>query len=209
MRGLALLLTVFAAWGAWFILRTSFLLEGERVFCLFDDAMISMAYARNLGEGYGLNWAREGEPVEGFTNPLWTAVMVPVNLSGLPLHLRSLAMQGVSVLVLLALLWSVGRLAGAHFAGGTAVADGAGAPPWLTAVLLTGTFYPLLYWTLMGMEVGLQALLLVLAVGAAMDLAASGHPGGAEERGGSGRRRFGATPVGLGARRPTGGTGGS
>src|SRR5437667_5135679 len=68
-----------AAWSAWFIWRTSFVADGRRVFCLFDDAMISMAYARNLVEGHGLNWARWGAPVEGFTHPLWLALMVPIH----------------------------------------------------------------------------------------------------------------------------------
>src|SRR5580658_5521599 len=78
--GLWMLLGTLAAWGGWLIYRTSFVLQGRRIFCLFDDAMISMTYARNLVEGYGLNWARRGAPVEGFSHPLWTALMVPVNL---------------------------------------------------------------------------------------------------------------------------------
>ncbi len=54
------LLGLLVAWSSWFIYRTSFVAGGQRVFCLFDDAMISMAYARNLLAGYGLNWARSG-----------------------------------------------------------------------------------------------------------------------------------------------------
>ncbi|HEV7784261.1 MAG TPA: hypothetical protein VGQ28_02925, partial [Thermoanaerobaculia bacterium] len=42
------LLLLLAVWGGWFIYRTSFVLDGRRFFCLFDDAMISMTYARNL-----------------------------------------------------------------------------------------------------------------------------------------------------------------
>src|SRR6266849_8258749 len=75
--GLLAVLGALAAWGGWFIFRTSLVVDGRRVFCLFDDAMISMTYARNLVEGHGLNWARQGAPVEGFTHPLWTALMVP------------------------------------------------------------------------------------------------------------------------------------
>src|SRR6476646_8283796 len=46
------LLLLLAAWGGWFIYRTSFNLDGRRFFCLFDDAMISMSYARNLVYGH-------------------------------------------------------------------------------------------------------------------------------------------------------------
>ena len=41
----------------------SFDVDGERVFCLWDDAMISMTYARNLVEGHGLTWSRRGDAV--------------------------------------------------------------------------------------------------------------------------------------------------
>src|SRR5947208_2081355 len=87
---LLLLLVLLAAWGGRFIWLTSFDVSGRRFFCLVDDAMISMTYARNLVEGHGLNWARQGFPVEGFTHPLWAFLMVPVNASGLPLLVRSL-----------------------------------------------------------------------------------------------------------------------
>jgi hypothetical protein len=39
---------------------------------LFDDAMISMRYARNFAEGYGLIWNPGQAPIEGYTNWLWT-----------------------------------------------------------------------------------------------------------------------------------------
>ena len=42
--------------------------------CLFDDAMISMRYARNLAEGHGLVF-NAGEYVQGFSNPLMTLLM--------------------------------------------------------------------------------------------------------------------------------------
>src|SRR5436305_15217912 len=90
---LALLLAVTATWGCWFIFRTSFAGAAGRVFCLFDDAMISMTYARNLVEGHGLLWARQGAPVEGFSHPLWTLAMVPANALPLGLAWRSLAVQ--------------------------------------------------------------------------------------------------------------------
>ncbi|HEX4966199.1 MAG TPA: hypothetical protein VF173_35650 [Thermoanaerobaculia bacterium] len=162
------LLLVQAVWGGWFIYRTSFVLYGRRFFCLFDDAMISMTYARNLVEGHGLNWARWGEPVEGFTHPLWTFLMVPVN--ALPLHLRhtSLLVQLLSLLCLAGTVVAVRRLVLDHFADERS-------RHWLPAAVLTAFYYPLTYWSLMGMESGLQALLTVLAVQLALSAVHSGR----------------------------------
>lgn len=41
---------------------------------LFDDAYISLRYAKNLVDGHGLVWNR-GEFVEGYTNFLWTIII--------------------------------------------------------------------------------------------------------------------------------------
>jgi hypothetical protein len=160
---LAALLGAMAAWSGWCIFRTSFPSGGRRVFCLFDDAMISMTYARNLVEGHGLNWARQGAPVEGFTHPLWTALMVPVNLLPIPLEQRSLVVQ---LLSLGALLWNVvlvRRLMLRHFSR-------PGARHWLPACLLTAFYFPLDRWALIGMETGLQALLTTASVLLALDV---------------------------------------
>jgi hypothetical protein len=153
----AVLLLVLAIWGGWFIYRTSFVVEGKRYFCLFDDAMISMTYARNLMEGYGLNWARWGEPVEGYSHPLWLLVMIPVNALPIALRDRSLLVQIFSLLTLGATVAAVRRLMLDHFSNGPL-------RHWMPAAVLTAFYYPLAYWALMGMETGLQALLAVLAV---------------------------------------------
>jgi hypothetical protein len=166
--GLAVLLLAFTLWAGWFIHRSSFDVEGTHYYCLFDDAMISMTYARNLDEGHGLEWARFGEPVEGFTHPLWMFLMVPVNALPIPLRDRSLWMQILSLLCLAATVVAVRRLMLDHFAP-------AGARHGLPAAVLTAFYYPLAYWALMGMETGLQALLAVLAVQLALDTAHSGR----------------------------------
>jgi hypothetical protein len=71
---------VYAAYAAKFIWTTSFVINDERYFSLFDDAMVSMQYARNLAEGNGLVWNAGGERVEGFTNFLWVLAMAGVHL---------------------------------------------------------------------------------------------------------------------------------
>jgi arabinofuranosyltransferase len=164
--GLAVLLFAFSLWAGWFIHRSSFEVEGTRYYCLFDDAMISMTYARNLDEGRGLEWARFGEPVEGFTHPLWMFLMVPVNALPIPLRDRSLWIQILSLLSLAGTAVAVRRLMLDHFSP-------PGESHWLPAAVLTAFYYPLAYWALMGMETGLQALLAVVAVQLALTTAHS------------------------------------
>ena len=162
--GLAVLLLVFSLWAGWLIHRTSFVVEGQRYYCLFDDAMISMTYARNLVEGHGLEWARFGEPVEGFTHPLWMFLMVPVNALPIALKDRSLWIQILSLLSLAGAAVAVRRMMLDHFSP-------PGESHWLPAAVLTAFYYPLAYWSLMGMETGLQALLAVVAVQLALTTA--------------------------------------
>ncbi|MEA2562569.1 MAG: hypothetical protein QOH06_4073 [Acidobacteriota bacterium] len=156
--GLAVLLLVLLLWGGFLIFRTSFVAEdGKRYFCLFDDAMITMTYARNLVEGYGLNWARQGAPVEGFTHPLWLVPMVAANLLPLELRFRSLPIQLLSLAVLALLVVAVRRLMLSWFSGERA-------RHWMPAAVMTAFCYSLAFWSLIGMETGLQALLAVVAV---------------------------------------------
>jgi hypothetical protein len=169
--GLWPLLACTAAWCGWFIFRSSFVASGQRVFCLLDDAMVAMTYARNAGSlaaGHGLAWAGAGEPVEGFTQPLWVALMVPVNALPLALRLRGLPVQ---LLSLAALLWNlvlVRRLTRRHFST-------ARARHWLPAAVLTAFYYPLNYCALMGLESGLQALLTTALVLLALDVVWGGE----------------------------------
>jgi hypothetical protein len=162
------LLAAMAAWAGWFIGRSSFVVSGRRVFCLFEDAMISMTYARSLVEGHGLNWARAGQPVEGFTHPLWVALMVPINALPLNLRFRSLPVQLLSLAVLVGHVVLVRRLTLRFFAR-------AEARHWMPAALLTAFYYPLSYWSLMGLESGLQALLTTASVLLAMDIVCRGQ----------------------------------
>src|SRR5437867_1448031 len=142
-----------AIWSGWLIYRPSFVVAGTRYFSLFDDAMISMVYAKNFVEGFGLNWARFGPPVEGFTCPLWVFAMIPVNALPLALPIRALVVQVASGILLVANLFAVRSLARAHFTA-------PGAPHVSIAVVLTAAYFPLVHWSLMGMETALQALLI-------------------------------------------------
>src|SRR5262245_16765007 len=71
---------------------------------LIDDAGISLAYARTLAHGQGLRAQPGVPPVEGFSNPLWTALLAAVLSTGLPPALApkllSLALVAAAFLVL-------------------------------------------------------------------------------------------------------------
>ena len=59
------------------------MVDGQRIFWLDDDQMISMRYARHVAEGLGPVW-NPGERVEGYTNPAWMLVMAGVHLVPMP-----------------------------------------------------------------------------------------------------------------------------
>ena len=138
-----------------FIGRTTFTYRGRTYFWLFDDAMISMRYARNFAEGHGLVW-NPGERVEGYSNFLWTLVMSGVHAVGFSDTGASLAMMVIGAVLLLGATFVVGRIC-RTVAPGRELARG-------VAMALTASFYPLVYWTLRGLEVGLAALLIATAV---------------------------------------------
>jgi hypothetical protein len=150
-----LILVAFALYCARFIERTSFEIDGQRYFALFDDAMISMQYARNLANGEGLVWNAGGERVEGFSNPLWVVFMAFFHLFKMPNWQVSAALQISGAVFLLGNLFFVKKIA-------EELMDGYLAP--LLAVFLTAFYFHLNNWALQGMEVGALVLLLSASV---------------------------------------------
>jgi hypothetical protein len=146
-----LVLTAFLLYAALFIYRTSFVIGGERYFSLFDDAMVSMRYAKNFANGDGLVWNPGGPHVEGYTNLLWVLYMGAVHLLPIPASKTSLVIQITAAVLLTLNLVYVRRLALALSSGSSAVAIG--------AVALTASYLPLNYWSLQGMEVSVLVLL--------------------------------------------------
>jgi len=139
-----------------FIARSGFWLNGQTFFSLADDPMVSMRYARNLASGGGLAWNPGLQPVEGYTNFLWTGWMALVHL--LPVsesHLYAWVMvSGAGLLVANLLLV---RAIAAHLAPKLRSVP-------LLAGLLTALYYPLIFWTLRGMEVGLLAVFMSASI---------------------------------------------
>ena len=134
-----------------FIWKNSFLIGHERYFSLFDDAMVAMRYAKNLADGYGLRWNPGEPPVEGYTNLLWTLYMAVIHLLPIAMSKTSLIVMLSGAGILLANLVLVKKL--------TEAVTGENSYAPLLAVFLTAFYYPLIYWTLRGMEVGLLCLL--------------------------------------------------
>lgn len=114
-----------------------------------DDAYISYVYAQNALRGYGLTF-NPSERVEGFSNFLWTAMMLPIVGAG----------------------WDVGRVSGA-----LGVAFGIGTlaltirfPKWLGVAPIVGWMAALFLavdgsfalWSVSGLETPMMAFLIAL-----------------------------------------------
>lgn len=151
LAGYAAVVVALAAFTAAFAWEASVPVGGTRSVVLFDDAMISMRYARNLAAGDGLVWNAGGPRVEGITNPLWTLWMAVLHLGPLGPFKVAVPVQLTSLGAVLATLWTVRRLAGE-------VAPG---DPFtrVVAVVACAAYFPLLFWSLGGMEVGVLAWL--------------------------------------------------
>jgi hypothetical protein len=147
-----LVAAAFLAYAGLFIYRTSFVIDGERYFSLFDDAMVSMRYARNLANGYGLVWNPGGERIEGYTNPLWVVYMSIIHLLPLPQSKTSLLVQLTAAVLLAINLYFVRKIALAVSNGSTPVSLG--------AVVLTAMYLPINHWSLQGMEVSVLVLIM-------------------------------------------------
>lgn len=154
-RSLRLLLSAAGVFYAIFIARTGFRAAGLLRFTLLDDAMISMRYAHHLAVGMGLVWNAGETPIEGFTNPGWTLIMA--GLHGLPIPSSYVPL---GIMLLSAVLLLLNSVVGARLC--EAIDPDARYAPLMAAALIAFNF-PLVFWSLRGMEVGLIALLVDLA----------------------------------------------
>jgi arabinofuranosyltransferase len=117
-----------------------------------DDAFISMRYAWNLAHGHGLVF-NPGEAVEGYTNFLWTVLLVPAALGGKDMVLWSKVLGALCTVASLGLVAVSDR----WLPGMTARAA-----TW--SVLLLGTSGVFTRWSLSGMETPLVGLLVLAAL---------------------------------------------
>ncbi len=139
-----------------FIVGTSFIIKGERYLTLVDDAMISMRYAKHFAQGDGLVWNIGGKPVEGFTNLGWTLYMAILHLLPVSASKISLAVMLTSLAILLA------NIVVAYKISDLLLPHSKYAP--ILAATITAFYFPLVFWSLRGMEVGLLTLLIDFAI---------------------------------------------
>ena len=152
----AVLLFLYCVYAVGFIWQSSFVVGHIRYFSLFDDAMISMRYAKNLVHGDGLVWNPGGERVEGFTSGIWILYLAALHLVPIAASKLSFLVQISAVIFLICNLIVVKKMT-------ERLSDGS---PFATimAVVLTAFYLPLNFWSLEGMEVSLLTLLVSTAL---------------------------------------------
>lgn len=120
-----------------------------------DDAAIGFTFSRNIAEGYGSVAYPGGERVEGFSNPLWTALLAGCcRLGGDPFAWsQRLALLFGSVALLLLAFFGL-------------TADAGKRRPWpvVLALGLVATHGAYVIWNHSGLENSLYALLLAAAI---------------------------------------------
>jgi hypothetical protein len=151
-----LILIAFTLYGILFIIKSSLVVNGVRYFTLFDDAMISMCYAKNFANGYGLVWNPGGERVEGYTNLLWTMYMAFWHLLPISSAKISLPLQVSGLLLLIGSLVLVRKIS-EHISNGNAYVI-------VASVVLTASYQPINYWALKGMETSVLGFIILLSV---------------------------------------------
>jgi arabinofuranosyltransferase len=162
----------FAVWSAAFIYQASIIaIDGKRYFALFDDAMISMRYAWNFSHGAGLVW-NPGEYIQGYTNLLMVLLM-SVSTLLFDKSTAALIIQISGIAFMLAIAYTSMRIAD-HF-----IQDDSYQRQSLIRVIVfscTLTYYPLVFWSLLGMETGLLTLLCLLGVLGALNYIENKQP---------------------------------
>lgn len=125
-----------------------------------DDAGITFAYARSLTSGYGLVLQPGDTPVEGFSNPLWLAVLALGRLVGL---FDRGSWFGVPDIVAFPKLVALACCAGVFACMWSVARRVAGRPVLVTAVAgsVTACVPSFVIWSFSGLENALYALLVV------------------------------------------------
>jgi hypothetical protein len=151
-----LILILYSIYAGIFIFQSSFVYEGERIFILFDDATISMQYARNFANGDGIVWNSGGDFVEGYTNPLWVVFMSFFHLFPIPASKMALCIQISGAIFVLISLIFVKKITAYLFNNNIFIT--------LLSVFTTAFYYPISNWSLLGTEVSILILLTLVVV---------------------------------------------
>ena len=138
-----------------FIYRTAFYIRGETYFTLVDDGMISMRYAKNLSNGFGLVWNIGERPIEGFSNMGWTLYMAFLH--------TILSSSKISLLVMITSVFFLLGNIFLSFKLCKIIAPESQRAPFIASII-TAFYYPMVFWSLRGMEVGIATFLVYMAV---------------------------------------------
>ncbi len=154
-RTFSLILIFFTLYCIVFIFNTSFKFEGIRYFTLSDDSMISMRYAKNLAQGNGLIWNPKGQRVEGYSNLLWILYMsvwhlLPIDISktSFPIQVTGLLFLMANLCIIRKITWDLSKSRYVTF----------------SAILLTATYLPIIFWALKGMETAVLSFIVLLSI---------------------------------------------
>jgi arabinofuranosyltransferase len=150
-----LLLAAFIAY-MFFILSTKFIANNTVFFTLIDDAMISMRYAKHLASGDGLVWNIGEQPIQGYSNFLLVLIMSLIHLLSSQEGQTSFFLMLFNTSILLANLFMVRSI--------IRLLTGANLYAELICISLLAFYYPLVFWTLRGMEVGMISLLINISL---------------------------------------------
>lgn len=151
---LILFAMVLSLYSIFFVYRSSIIVEGERYFCLFDDAMVSMCYASNWANSQGIVWNR-GEYIEGYTSFVWTAILALLHLPGFSASTTCMLTQLLGIPILIGILVATARLSQACRQLPLVT---------LAALALVTLQAHLLFLTLYGMETGFLCLLVTFGI---------------------------------------------
>lgn len=151
---LFVIISAYLVYSGVFIYKTSFVIEGERYYSLFDDAMVSMRYAENFANGDGPVWNPGDKAVEGYTNPLWMIYMSFFHSLDIAKSKISLFIQLSAALIMAMNLFFLKKLS-------DLVSDNSNIAA-VAAMVLTALYLPLNNWSLQGMEVSIITLILTV-----------------------------------------------
>ena len=139
-----------------YIFMSSMEIGAIRYFVLFDDQMISMRYAKNLADGFGLVWNPGELPVEGYSNLLWVLIMSVVHLFNIPDNLVSLPVQFIGAVCHTLAIILAGKIAMIFSNGDRRVK--------ILSMIFTAFYLPIITWALQGTETSLITVLLLFAI---------------------------------------------
>ncbi len=150
------MLVIYLICGAVSVRKSAVNINDTPYYTLFDDAMISMRYAKNFTRGDGLVWNPGGEKTEGYSNFLWVMYMT------IP-HFLKISQARTSLFVLIsAFIFMTMTMACVYYVAG--ILSNENSEIQLASAVFCGLYMPLNYWSLAGMEVSLLAFLITFAV---------------------------------------------